>query len=704
MSTPNIASLRTRTGFDDSQPIAFSLPALFTPTPAKRTLFYLVGDTLTAIAAGALVSTLLPVIGSRAGLMVPLALALLAAQMAISSVLSVYGIKWSTFSLADLPRTCAGPLLAGAALLVISFLGLVPSLSPGLALVWTLLTAAGAIAIRSSKRFCTEVARRNHGRRALLVVCSEKGYFLLDALRRTQALRYNFVGFVDPEPVNRGSISQGLPVLGSTDEIERIVREYDIATAFVFLSYRQTFALTSLYQRLQTMGIEVKTIPSFVDLVNDRADLGALERLSIHELTGRPPVVVDVEELRRTFGNKRILVTGAGGSIGSELCRQLARFDPSGLVLFERDDSNLFYIESDLHACYPGLNVTPFLGDVTREDDVNRVFAETEPDIVFHAAAYKHVPILEFHPDDAVRVNVLGSHLLARTAARHGTDCFVYISTDKAVNPSSVMGASKRIGEMVVTSMNGLGDVRFCAVRFGNVLDSRGSVSTIFRDAISKRRPVTITDPEMRRYFMLTSEAVLLVMQAVALSRGGEVFVLDMGDPVRITDLADTMIRHAGLVPNRDIPVIITGRRPGEKLLEELLTAEEGTTATANERIWQARISRQHCYPDVIGNLNLLADAVAAGDNAKIRTHMYRIVATYRPDPAGLNMKPTACGTVPPLAAQGWPSASESRGTSSKLRPEEILACGSRLRSCAPARGVVTPWRASSLNKGVTNA
>ena len=646
MSTPNIASLGVRTGLDDARHVAFSLPALFTPTPAKRTLFYLVGDTLTAIAAGALVSTLLPVIGSRAGLMVPLALALLAAQMAINSLLSVYGIKWSTFSLADLPRTCAGPAFAGAALLVISFLGLVPPLSPGLALVWTLLTAAGAIAIRSSKRFYTEVARRSRGRRALLVVCSEKGYFLLDALRRTQALRYNFVGFVDPEPANRASSSQGLPVLGSTSDIEQIVKEHDIATVFVFLSYRQTFALGELYQRLQRMGIEVKTIPSFVDLVNDRADLGALERLSIHELTGRPPVVVDVREMQRVFGGKRIMVTGAGGSIGSELCRQLARLNPAGLVLFERDDSNLFYIEHELRSAYPSLGITSFLGDVTREPDVSRVLQETEPEIVFHAAAYKHVPILEFHPDDAVRVNVLGSHLLARAAVKHGIDCFVFISTDKAVNPTSVMGASKRIGEMVVTSMNGLGDVRFCAVRFGNVLDSRGSVSTIFRDAISKRRPVTITDPEMRRYFMLTSEAVLLVMQAVALSRGGEVFVLDMGDPVRITDLAQTMIRRAGLIPNQDVPIVFTGLRPGEKLFEELLTAEEGTTATSHQRIHRARISRHSCYPDMLESLRGLSAAAASGDNEEIRLQIYRSVATYQPDPLGLSMNATACGSV----------------------------------------------------------
>ena len=646
MSTPNIASLRTRVGFGDSRRTPFTARTLLTPTSAKRTLFYLAGDTLTVIAAGLLVSTLLPATGRHPNPMVPLTLALLAAQLTISSLLSVYSIKWSTFSLADVPRACVGPVLAGAALLVISMLGAMPPVSPALALVWTLVAAAGAVAVRSSKRLYTEVSRRSHGRRALLVVCSEKGYFLLDALRRIQALHYNFIGFVDPESVNHGSISQGLPVLGSTSDIERIVEEHDIATVFVFLSYRQTHALGELYQRLQRMGIEVKTIPSFVDLVNDRADLGALERLSIHELTGRPPVVVDVREMQRVFGGKRIMVTGAGGSIGSELCRQLARFNPAALVLFERDDSNLFYIENELRSAYPSLGVTSFLGDVTRVPDVSRVFQETEPEIVFHAAAYKHVPILEFHPDDAVRVNVLGSHLLARAAVKHGTDCFVYISTDKAVNPTSVMGASKRIGEMVITSMNGLGDVRFSAVRFGNVLDSRGSVSTIFRDAIAKRRPLTVTDPQMRRYFMLTSEAVLLVMQAVALSQGGEVFVLDMGEPVRITDLAQTMIRRAGLIPNQDIPIVFTGRRPGEKLFEELLTAEEGTFATANQRIYRARISRHSCYPDMQEDLRGLSAAAASGNNEEIRRQLYRSVATYQSDPLGLTMNATACGSV----------------------------------------------------------
>jgi FlaA1/EpsC-like NDP-sugar epimerase len=645
VSTPDAPSPEPRATLGSSRPASLNLRALLKATSAKRTLFFVVGDALTVAIAGVLLARLMSGKGHPASVIF-LSLGLLASQIVLNFVFSVYSIRWSTFSLSDVPHSCTGALAVSVALAVLAHLGILPGLSLSLALVWGLVDVTGTIAVHISNRFYVDVVRRAQGKRALLVVCSAKSYFLLDAMRRIQSLDYRFIGFVDPEPVNRGSISQGLPVLGSTDEIEQVVRKFDIATVFVFLSSRQTFALGEFYQRLQRLGVEVKTMPSLVDMMNDRADVGALERLAIHELTGRAPVVVDVREMQQVFGGKRILVTGAGGSIGSELCRQLARFDPAALVLFERDDSNLFYIEHELRNAHPGLELVPFLGDVTREEDVNRVFQETEPDVVFHAAAYKHVPILEFHPDDAVRVNVLGSHLLARAAVRHGADCFVYISTDKAVNPTSVMGASKRIGEMVTTSMNGLGDVRFCAVRFGNVLDSRGSVSTIFRDAIDKRQPVRITDPEMRRFFMLTDEAVLLVMQAVAMSRGGEVFVLDMGQPVRITDLADTMIRNAGLRPDIDVPIIFTGQRPGEKLFEELHTAEEGTIATANQRIYQARISQHHCYPDMLEDLHALSNVTASGDNEKIRRQILQTVGSYQPDAAALTMKPTACGTL----------------------------------------------------------
>ena len=623
--------------------------ALLAPTSGKRALFYLVTDAV--VVFGASVLTHLAVIRHvSSGFqyftygVLPFAAAAALCQMAIGFLVSSYKLKWSTFSLVDVPRI-AFPSIATALLLGgLAGAQIFAGLNPWSAVTWGLLSACGVVAVRGSRRFYVEVVRRKSGKRAILVMCSHKGYFLLDTLRRIQHFNYRLIGFIDPEPHNRGTVSQGLPVLGTFDEIEQVVSRHRIEAAFVLLSSNPAFAIGEFHQRLHKLGLEVRLIPSLADLIDDRADIGALERLTIHELTGQQPVKVDPREMQHVFGGKRIMVTGAGGSIGSELCRQLARFNPSRLVLLERDDSNLFYVENELRTAYPKLDTTPFLGDITREADVNRVFQETRPNIVFHAAAYKHVPILEFHPAEAIRVNVQGSHVVAGAAVKHGAESFVYISTDKAVNPSSVMGASKRIGETVATAMNGRGGVRFLAVRFGNVLDSRGSVSTIFRDAIIRRQPVTITHPDMKRYLMLTSEAVLLVMQAVALGKGGEVFILDMGNPVRIKDLAETMIRNAGLRPNIDIPIVFTGRRPGEKLFEELLTAEEGTTVTVNRRIYRACISKNYGYPEILKDLGRLDDVVRSGSTAQIRAEIVRQVSSYRPDTDCLEGRPTASG------------------------------------------------------------
>jgi len=631
--------------------------SLLKPETWKRTLFYVVTDAGVVIGASVL-SHVAVIRHVDSGLnyythgVLPFAAVALFCQITLGFLFSSYKLKWSTFSIVDVPRVMF-PSLATALLLgILSGARAFAGLTPWTAVTWGLLSACGVIAVRGSRRFYGEVVRPKSGKRALLVMCSHKGYFMLETLRRIPHFNYRLLGFIDPELHNQNTVSQGLPVLGTFEDVEQVVARHRVETAFVFLSSDPTFAIGEFCQRLYELGLEVRLIPSMADLIDDRADIGALERLTIHELTGQQPVRVDPGEMEQVFGNKCIMVTGAGGSIGSELCRQLARFTPSRLVLFERDDSNLFYVERDLRSSYPRLRVIPFLGDITREADVAHAFEQTRPDIVFHAAAYKHVPILEFHPAEAVRVNVHGSHLVARAAVEHGVESFVYISTDKAVNPSSVMGASKRIGETLATAMNNSGGVRFLAVRFGNVLDSRGSVTTIFRDAIVRREPVTVTDPEMRRYVMLTSEAVLLVMQAVALGQGGEVFVLDMGRPVRIKDLAETMIRHAGLRPGLDIPIVFTGRRPGEKLFEELLTAEEGTTATVNQRIYRARISRTHDYAGMLDNLRRLEEAVRSGDAGHIRAEITRQVDSYRPDETCLNGHPTASGRAgyPPMA------------------------------------------------------
>ena len=624
--------------------------ALLDPTPLKRTLFYVMSDILVVVCASLLTYAVTTrSVWFSAGRFalhtaLPVALAVTVCQVVLGFLSSSYKFKWSTFSLVDVPRIALPSVVTALLLAVLTGSGVITNLTPWSTLTWGMLSVSGVVAVRGSRRFYTELIRPKAGKRAILVVCSPKSYFLFDTLRRTPNFNYRVIGLIDPESNNRNTVSQGLPVLGSFDDVEDVVARYRIEAAFVFLSSAPAFAIGGVWQRLHELGLEVRLVPSMAHLIDDRADIGALERLSIHELTGEPPVRVDAHEMQSVFAGKRVMVTGAGGSIGSELCRQIARFGPATLVLFERDDSNLFYIELDLRTTHPKLPVVPFLGDITREADVARAFDQTQPDIVFHAAAYKHVPILEFHPAEAIRVNVLGSYLVARAAVEHGAESFVYISTDKAVNPSSVMGASKRIGETIATAMNNAGGVRFLAVRFGNVLDSRGSVTTIFRQAIMRREPVTVTDPEMKRYVMLTSEAVLLVMQAVALGRGGEIFVLDMGRPVKIKDLAETMIRHAGLRPGVDIPIVFTGRRPGEKLFEELLTAEEGTTATVNRRIYRARISRPRSYREILEDLRRLDEVVKGGDAQRIRAEITSQVSSYRPDTGCLRGRPTASG------------------------------------------------------------
>ncbi len=601
----------------------------------RRDVFFLVGDA-TVVVTSTVLFTRLVQSGASFDPGRSMALGGLAGVLIILANLTFgnYRLAWVTFSLSDLKRLFGATVLTALALAVLGHLPPFAALVPPNPVLWGMVLFLALATFRGSRRLLMEpVSAHTRGKRTLIVISSKQAYFVPNILRRLGGFRHRIVGIVDPDRNKVGDYEQGIQVVGTTGDIEALVEKYRIAAVIVMLENNPGFGLGDFYTRLHRIGrVEVRTMPSLVDVLEDRSDLGALEKLCIHELTGRPPIAIDVNEMRRVFSGKRVMVTGAGGSIGSELCRQLAKFDPERLVLLERDDSNLFYIDRELRSSYPALDVVPFLGDITHARDLEQVFTRYRPEVIFHAAAYKHVPILEFHPEDAVRVNVLGAHLLAKMAVRHGAECFVYVSTDKAVNPTSTMGASKRLGEMLTTSMNGLGDMRTMAVRFGNVLDSRGSVSTIFRDAIAKRKPLTVTHEEMKRYFMLTSEATLLVLQAAALGKGGEVFVLDMGEPVRIWDLAHRMVELAGLTPNVDIPIMVSGIRPGEKLFEELLTAEEGTVATENDRIYRARISRSHCYPDLIGQVQQFDQTFSLRDPLAVKRKLAELVGSYQPD------------------------------------------------------------------------
>lgn len=601
----------------------------------RRSLFFQVGDTLIALLATALLCRLVPAPGvsplTRVWLMGGTAAVIV---LLANAVARNYRLAWVTFSLSDLRRLFGAVMGASCVLLALSRIPPWSHASPPPTTLWGMVLFLGLASFRGSKRLLVEpFTATAGGRRTLIVMSSRHAYFLPNILRRLANFDYEIAGIIDTDPEQVGSYEQGIEVVGTTEDVEAVIERYHAEVVMVILDSNPGFSLGDFYARLHRLStVEVKTMPSLLDVLEDRSDLGMLEKLCIHELTGRPPVAIDVREMRQVFGGRSIMVTGAGGSIGSELCRQLARFGPARLVLFERDDSNLFGIDREIRAAHPGIELVPFLGDITREPDLTAALTAHHPDTIFHAAAYKHVPILEFHPEDAVRVNALGTHLLARAAIRHGVGCLVYISTDKAVNPTSAMGASKRLGEMLSISMNGLGGCRTVAVRFGNVVDSRGSVSTIFRDAIAKRQPLTVTHRDMKRYFMLTSEAVLLVLQAAAMGEGGEVFVLDMGEPVRIWDLAHRMVELTGLTPNADIPIVISGVRPGEKLHEELLTAEEGTVATGNDRIFRARVSAPYCYPDLVPAVERLENRLATMTAAEVKSELQRLVPGYRPD------------------------------------------------------------------------
>ncbi len=377
----------------------------------------------------------------------------------------------------------------------------------------------------------------------------------------------------------------------------------------------------------------MQILPGFHELVTGRVSLSDIREIQLEDLLGREPVCIKIQEVESYLKDKIVLVTGAAGSIGSELCRQVSKFSPRMLLALDQEETGLFYVENELREKFPGVCLQVILADIRHKTKIVQIFEKHRPQVIFHAAAYKHVPLMEANPDEAVQNNIFGTLTVTEAAQAWGAEKFVLISTDKAVNPTSVMGASKRVAEMLIQMYNRHGKTTFVAVRFGNVLGSRGSVIPTFQEQIKRGGPVTVTHREMRRFFMVTSEAVLLVLQAGAMGQGGEVFVLDMGAPVKIVDLAHEMIRLSGYEPNKDISVIFTGLRPGEKLYEELLTAEEGVVATKHEKIYVAKISTQVSEKGFQEQLARLQSIIEQHDKEEIVRWLRQMVPTYVPSP-----------------------------------------------------------------------
>mgnify|MGYP001032254450 CR=1 FL=1 len=441
---------------------------------------------------------------------------------------------------------------------------------------------------------CLRESRRTNGqkptRRALIIGAGDAGTMVA---REMKSYNSGFlpVGFIDDDPLKQGVSVLGLPVLGTREAIPAAVERHKVNLLIIAMPSVGAGVIREIVEICRDTKAELKTLPGMYQLINGQVSVNHLRPVQLEDLLHREPVEVNLEEIAGYLEGETVLVTGAGGSIGSELCRQVAAVNPKKLVLLGHGENSIYNIWLELQEKSPGVPLAIEIADIRDKPRVSGIFQEHRPGVVFHAAAHKHVPLMELHPAEAVKTNILGTRNLAEAAGRFGTKVFVMISTDKAVNPSSVMGATKRMAELIIGQQNTAGKTIFTAVRFGNVLGSSGSVVPLFSRQIAAGGPVTVTHPEMKRYFMTIPEAVQLVIQAGAMAKGGEVFILDMGEPVKIVDLARDLIKLSGLEPDKDIKIIYTGVRPGEKLFEELLTAEEGSCATRHKRIYTAKPS-----------------------------------------------------------------------------------------------------------------
>jgi FlaA1/EpsC-like NDP-sugar epimerase len=422
-------------------------------------------------------------------------------------------------------------------------------------------------------------------KRFLIVGAGNAGEALLREIHRMPVTQYDVVGFVDDDPMKQGINIHSIPVLGTIDELPKICADHNIEEIAIAIPSATHQQLRHVIQLCEGIKIRFRTVPSITDIASGRFKVSQIRDVDINDLLGREVVQLDLDLIGEFATNKTILVTGAGGSIGSEMCRQLCNFKPKLLLLVEQAENPLFYIERELKKTYPDVPLMTLICDITDKTRVEQIFAEYRPEVVIHAAAHKHVPLMELNPGEAIKNNIIGSKIVADAADKFGSSNCVMISTDKAVNPTSIMGSTKRIAEMYIQNLIQTSRTNFVTVRFGNVLGSNGSVIPIFKQQIAEGGPVTVTDAEMKRYFMTIPEASQLVLQAASMGKGGEIFVLDMGEPVKIVDLARELIILSGFRPGEDIEIVFTGTRPGEKLFEELSIQGENMQPTRHPKI-----------------------------------------------------------------------------------------------------------------------
>lgn len=480
-----------------------------------------------------------------------------------------------------------------------------------------------------SSPFIKKVSSR---KRLLIIGAGDCGEKIFRELRDNARLKYNVVGFLDDHPVKIGKKIHGIPVLGCVKDIKAVGKRARVDETLIAISSATSKQMRTIVAHCKESGIAFKTVPGIGELIDGRVTINAIREVAYRDLLGREAIVLDEEQIGAYIKGQRIMVTGAGGSIGSELCRQICRFRPKLLMLYEIAESPLYEIELELKQSFSNLIVVPLLADIQNKHELEKAIEAYKPQVIFHAAAYKHVPMLELQPWKAVENNIVGSLNLMVVAKKFNVERFVFVSTDKAVRPTNVMGASKRVAEMLVQGHNGLSesDTQFIIVRFGNVVGSVGSVLPLFKKQIAKGGPVTVTHPDVTRYFMTIPEASQLILEAAAMGKGGEILLLDMGVPIKIDDMARDLIRLSGFEPDEDIMLDYIGLRPGEKLYEELITEGEGIVPTTHEKIMVLKGTES----DQIllnGKINELIKLAEDQDKKRIKAKLREIVPEYEP-------------------------------------------------------------------------
>jgi len=540
---------------------------------------------------------------------------------------------WRYVSIADVVRIAWATLISSALAGVVIRLAGPPGFPRSIHLLECLLCFLGSAGVRVGVRLMAETAaqgaKAEAAKRTLIYGAGAAGIGLLEGIRRNPSLPYQPVGFIDDDRNKVGLTIRGIKVLGCGEQLAVLARKLRVEMVLIAIPSATGAQMTRILRLCHESGLGYRTVPGVGELVAGCGLARQIREVAVEDLLGRNPVRLEEQSIRAKLEGRVVMVTGAAGSIGSELCRQIARYDPGAIVAYEIAESPLFELERRMRQAFPRLDFRPELGSIQNPTRLQEVFDSHKPSVVYHAAAYKHVPLMEQHVFEAVENNVFGTYNVASLAVCKGVDYFVLISSDKAVRPANVMGATKRLAELVLLSLHSKG-TRFVAVRFGNVLGSSGSVVPIFKQQIAAGGPVTVTHPEMRRFFMTTSEAVQLVLQASTMGRGGEIFVLDMGEPVKIVDLARNLILLSGLRPDQDIKLQYTGVRPGEKLYEELSTLLEDTLPTGHEKI---RVFAGNGLParSVQHYLDLLREACRARDLTGVILILKDAIPDYNP-------------------------------------------------------------------------